>query len=612
MKKVGTGMAKLNITLPQFAICNDNCTKAFEDMCRRLFTAEFLKGKMLPHSDSNNPGVEVLPILEPEREDGQPRKRISFQCKYVDSSANAYSEFQKSARVTAETHKGKLDLVYLFCNKTLTTTSKAYQTIMRIHFAAGIETKPISNDELLDMVAKYDDIAEYYFQQRRIPNIAISELAQTEQNMGSNSTNKPKRHSDLADSRKDQGITMPPLRERNDELYQKTHPHLQAEVVSDAEYALLNDDTDNKINNGLKSLSADDLHPKVFISYSRENEEHNNWVKGFADKLLSNGIEAIVDQYDLAPGDRLTNFMERAISDSDIVIIVCTPMYKYKSDNRQGGVGYEGHIISEKLYSNSNERKFIPILRRGEPAASIPSFLSGKLWLDFREDNAFDSSFSRLLDACYKRNIKPALHSSNYAKFGSTYSLEIVFCIDGTKSMSPVIDIIKSQAVNLYRDIRFQMEKQGRTISAIRTRIVLFRDYHFDDLDAMVTTRFYELPGETSTFVAAINNLEAKGGGDDPESGLEALGIAIHSDWMLNSAGRKRQLIFVWSDADTHPLGHGKENRIYPNDMANDFNELTEWWFDEKIINQISKRLVLFTPQTSWWYEISYSWDCVY
>ena len=178
--------------------------------------------------------------------------------------------------------------------------------------------------------------------------------------------------------------------------------------------------------------------------------------------------------------------------------------------------------------------------------------------------------------------------------------------------MSPVIDIIKSQAVNLYRDIRFQMEKQGRTISAIRTRIVLFRDYHFDDLDAMVTTRFYELPGETSTFVAAINNLEAKGGGDDPESGLEALGIAIHSDWMLNSAGRKRQLIFVWSDADTHPLGHGKENRIYPNDMANDFNELTEWWFDEKIINQISKRLVLFTPQTSWWYEISYSWDCVY
>ena len=137
-------------------------------MCRRLFTAEFLKGEILPHSDSNNPGVEVLPVLEPEREDGQPRKRISFQCKYVDSAANAYSEFQKSAKITAKIYQGNLDLVYLFCNKTLTTSTKAYQTIVNIHAAAGIETKPVSNDELLDMIAKHEDISEYFFQQRKI------------------------------------------------------------------------------------------------------------------------------------------------------------------------------------------------------------------------------------------------------------------------------------------------------------------------------------------------------------------------------------------------------------------------------------------------------------
>lgn len=77
-------MAKLNITWPQFAMCNENPTKSFEDMCRRLFTAEFLKGKYRPHADHNNAGIEVLPILEPEREDGQDQKRISFQCKYVE------------------------------------------------------------------------------------------------------------------------------------------------------------------------------------------------------------------------------------------------------------------------------------------------------------------------------------------------------------------------------------------------------------------------------------------------------------------------------------------------------------------------------------------------
>ncbi len=159
-------MAKLNITWPQFAMCNDNSTKAFEDMCRRLFTADILKGKVRPHADHNNAGIEVLPILEPEREDGQPRKRISFQCKYVDSPSYAYSEFQKSAKTTAKKYKGELDLVYLFCNKTLTTTAKGYQSIIKAHADAGIETQPISNDEVLDMVADYQDIAEYFFQKR--------------------------------------------------------------------------------------------------------------------------------------------------------------------------------------------------------------------------------------------------------------------------------------------------------------------------------------------------------------------------------------------------------------------------------------------------------------
>ncbi len=37
--------------------------------------------------------------------------------------------------------------------------------------------------------------------------------------------------------------------------------------------------------------------------------------------------------------------MERSITGSDYVLIVCTPTYKQKADARVGGVGYEGHII---------------------------------------------------------------------------------------------------------------------------------------------------------------------------------------------------------------------------------------------------------------------------
>ena len=218
----------------------------------------------------------------------------------------------------------------------------------------------------------------------------------------------------------------------------------------------------------------------------------------------------------------------------------------------------------------------------------------------------FDKFFSdsadedtRTLDAQMYRSLdKPA------------YLIEIVFCIDGTNSMRSVIDVVKKQSINIYKDIRFRLEEKGKPIEQIRARIILFRDYCFDKDEAMVTTRFFDLPDETGYFVNSINSMEAKGGGDEPESGLEALGLAIHSDWGYYK-GLKRQIIFIWSDADAHPLGFGRENDTYPTGMAKSFKELTDWWNDSTLINQVSKRLVLFSPNTSWWNEIINRWDNV-
>lgn len=169
-------MAKLNITWPQFLYCNDNPTKAFEDMCRSIFYADILKRRERPHTDHNTPGVEVLPILESVCEGGQSVRTISFQAKYVEQASYAYTEFKKSARQTAKHFKGRLNKVYLFCNKTLTTTTKGYQEIVKIHRDAGIETVPISDVDLLDMINDYPDIAEYFFQKRRAADTSDLEV----------------------------------------------------------------------------------------------------------------------------------------------------------------------------------------------------------------------------------------------------------------------------------------------------------------------------------------------------------------------------------------------------------------------------------------------------
>ena len=37
-------------------------------------------------------------------------------------------------------------------------------------------------------------------------------------------------------------------------------------------------------------------HPKVFISYSWEDEEHIEWTRELAKCLMENGVEAHIDQ----------------------------------------------------------------------------------------------------------------------------------------------------------------------------------------------------------------------------------------------------------------------------------------------------------------------------
>lgn len=152
-----------------------------------------------------------------------------------------------------------------------------------------------------------------------------------------------------------------------------------------------------------------DKHPQVFISYSWEDDEHRNWVKNLADQLIADGIDAVIDQYDLSLGDRLPEFMEESITNVDYVLIICTPSYKDKSDKRVGGVGYEGHIISAELLSKRNERKFIPVLRKGTIQTALPVCLAGKLAIDLSKEQYYGVNYQDLVTTLYGISIRKPL-----------------------------------------------------------------------------------------------------------------------------------------------------------------------------------------------------------
>ena len=122
--------------------------------------------------------------------------------------------------------------------------------------------------------------------------------------------------------------------------------------------------------------------PPTFISYSWDNEIHKEWVRSLAGRLRKDGVNVTLDRWHTAPGDQLPAFMERAIRDNRFIVIICTPRYKSRSDERLGGVGYEGDIMTAEVMIKQNNRKFIPVLRSGDWDEAAPSWLAGKYYID--------------------------------------------------------------------------------------------------------------------------------------------------------------------------------------------------------------------------------------
>lgn len=142
--------------------------------------------------------------------------------------------------------------------------------------------------------------------------------------------------------------------------------------------------------------------PKIFISYSWDNEQHKRWVLDLSDNLRKNGVNIILDQYHLKPGADLHYFIENNISNTDQVIVIFTENYKAKAEKRQGGVGFEYSIITNEIYNDhASSIKFIPILRQGDNTNSKPQFMQPLIHIDMRNDETFGEGIEELLRTIY-------------------------------------------------------------------------------------------------------------------------------------------------------------------------------------------------------------------
>ncbi len=118
------------------------------------------------------------------------------------------------------------------------------------------------------------------------------------------------------------------------------------------------------------------------------------------EKLESDGLEVTIDQWDVRPGDELALYMERAIKESDYVLIICSEGYKTKADNRVGGSGYEARLITSNILANQHIKKFIPIYVGGDWDKVAPEFIKGNMYVDLSKPIGsvmFEQNYTDLL-----------------------------------------------------------------------------------------------------------------------------------------------------------------------------------------------------------------------
>ena len=189
---------------------------------------------------------------------------------------------------------------------------------------------------------------------------------------------------------------------------------------------------------------------------------------------------------------------------------------------------------------------------------------------------------------------------------------DIVYCIDLTASMRPIIQKVKDTARTLHQDLQHVMQTNyQRSIRQLRIKVIGFRDLYCDGDYALETSRFFYLPEETAEFESFVNGLEAKGGGDIPENSLEALAMAMQSDWCttIDTSIRKRHVIVLFTDASAHPLEKAATcaGANYPANMPKSYSELIDWWSGQGALaggatvemDQVAKRLALYAPEGS-------------
>jgi hypothetical protein len=225
---------------------------------------------------------------------------------------------------------------------------------------------------------------------------------------------------------------------------------------------------------------------RVFISYSHDSPEHKTRVLALATRLVTEGIDARLDQWVIDPEGGWPLWTERQIADADFVLLVCTDLYRKRverADEVEGGAGsfWEANIIRKRLYDGKGVNgRFIPVFYGATGYSAIPEMLEGSSYYQVDTSDGYLGLYRRLtnqpeierpelgglvvlprknpLDDLAKAATRPAEHEPTLSSAMSFTKLSPLSCgdekqlrsMEGSISTFIRFDNYSPEAVNLY------------------------------------------------------------------------------------------------------------------------------------------------------------------
>ena len=207
----------------------------------------------------------------------------------------------------------------------------------------------------------------------------------------------------------------------------------------------------------------EDRIPKIFISYSWSSDEK---VVPLATRLMSHGVDVVLDKWEVKEGQDKYAFMERCVNDPSItkVLIICDKEYANKANARTGGVGDETAIISNEIYDRINQEKFIPIIVERDPEGKpyVPTYIKSRIYIDLSDEEKYENEYEKLLRNVYEKPLY------NKPKLGDRPD----WMDEESVNLFPLTDLLKQ-----IRGTRFEKKQESCIRSFIDKYIELLKPY---------------------------------------------------------------------------------------------------------------------------------------